>query len=335
MLITTCLHNVDAKMDSQLFSLKCFFYKKTFVSQRNGTPVFNEPKEIGAGNVNEILDNIWKVLIESGCLEREVIVEGETVGWSADVPDISHNQIDKFVQIFDTKGKRNYIPTNISSDLLANLRNKDVHVVAFVYSRNVSTNTTFNLVKKNLLDPAVRDRSAAIANQLIDETIDKLKQAHSHHLTTPQPIGWRIWATFIASKPSHSHEQLILDSPPDHVVVLFRNVPTNESEKLTNAQQGIRIARNVNGIQRTSLRGIQERMAQIQSTMDLCQSTMQQCQQEFSNLATHLNYLIQQSEREDSLLQDITDAVRTEESTFSMESAAQVTDCEDVDHMEV
>lgn len=322
-------------MDSQLFSLKCFFYKKTFVSQRNSTPVFNEPKAIGAGNVDEMLDNLWKVLIESGCLEREIIVEGESVGWSADVPDASHNQIEKFAQIFDTKGKRNYNPTNISSDLLANLRNKDLHVIAFIYSRNVSTNGTFNLVKKNLLDPAVRDRSAAVANQLIDETIEKLKQAHSHHLTTPQPIGWRIWATFITSKPSHCHEQLILGSPPEHVVLLFRNVPTSEAEKLTNAQQGLRIARNVNGIQRTSLREIQERMAQIQSTMDICHSTMQSCQQEFSDLATHLNYLIQQADREDSLLQDINDAVRTEESTFSMESAAHVTDCEDVDHMEV
>lgn len=322
-------------MDAQLFSLKCFFYKKTFVSQRNGTPVYREPKVIGAENVNEMLDNIWKVLIESGCLEREVIVEGESVGWSADVPDVSHNQIDKFAQIFDTKGKRNYNPSNISSDLLANLRNKDVHVVAFVYLRNVSTNGAFNLVKKNLLDPAVRDRSAAIANQLIDDTIDKLKQAHSHHLTTPQPIGWRIWATFIASKHSHCHEELILQPPPEHVVLLFRNVPpTSEAEKLSNAQQGIRIARNVNGIQRTSLRGIQERMAKIQSTIDLCQSTIQKGQQEFSDLATQLDYLIQQAEREDSLLQDINSAVRTEESTFSMVSAAQVTDCEDVDHME-
>lgn len=313
-------------MDSQLFSLKCNFFKKNFVSQRNGTPIYNEAKEIGAGDVSEMLNNIWKIIIESESLEREVIVEGDNVGWSADVPDILNNQIDKFAQIFDIKGKRNYNPINISPDLLVHLRNKEVHVVVFVYSRNVSTNGTFTIVKKNLLDPAVKDRSSAVANQLIDEIIDKLKTAHSHHLTTPQPIGWRIWATFIASKPSHSQDQLILDSPPAHVIVLFRNIATSEAEILSNAQQGLRIARNVNGIQRTSLREIRERVQRLQSTMD-------SCQREISGLVTHLDFLDQQSEREDSLLRDMDSAIRPEESNFSIEAANLVTDCDDVDHM--
>lgn len=313
-------------MDSHLFSLKCNFFKKSFVSQRNATPICSESKEIGANDVDDMVDNIWKIIIESGCLEREVIVEGENVAWSADVPDSEHNQIDKFAQIFDIKGKRNYSPTNISPDLLTHLRNKEVHVIVFIYSRNVSTNTIFNVVKKNLLDPAVKDRSAAVANQLIDEIIEKLKQAHSHHLSTPQPIGWRIWATFIASKPSHSHEQLILDNPPDHVVVLFRSIATKEAEILTNAQQGLRIARNVNGIQRASLRGIRERVQRLQSIID-------SCQREISSLVTHIDYLEQQSEREDSLLLDMNGAIQTQESTFSVDEGNMVTDCDDIDHI--
>lgn len=305
-------------MDSQLYFLKCNFSKKNFVSQRTAIPVYNEVKEIGASDVDEMLNNIWQIIIESGALEREAIVEGENVAWSADIPDIASNQIDKFAQIFDVKGKRNYIPTNISPDLLVNLRHKEVHVVILVYSRNVSTNGTYKW-------PAVRDRSSAVANQLIDEIIEKLQQAHSHHLSTPQPIGWRIWATFIAS-PSHSHDQLILGSPPDHVVVLFRSIATKEAEILTNAQQGLIIARNVNGIQRTSLRGIKERVQQLKSIVD-------SCQREIINLVTHLEYLEQQSEREDSLLNDMNNAIRTEESGFSVEAANLVTDCDDIDHM--
>lgn len=320
-------------MDSHLFLLKCNFFKKCFVSQRNATPIFNEVKEIGANDVCDLVSNIWKVIIESGCLEREVIVEGENVAWSADIPNSEQNQIDKFVQIFDIKGKRNYSPTSISSDLLAHLRNKEVHVIVFIYSRNVATNATFNILKKNLLDPAIKDRSAAVANQLIDEIIEKLQNAHSHHLTTPQPIGWRIWATFIASKPSHSHEQLILDTPPDHVVVLFRSIATREAEILTNAQQGLRIARNVNGIQRASLRGIRERVEQLKSVMDSLQKIADSCQREITSLVTHIDYLEQQSEREDSLLVDINSAIRTHESAFSIDAANMVTDCEDVDHM--
>lgn len=157
------------------------------------------------------------------------------------------------------QGRRNYTPSSIGMDLLASLRNKSVHVIVYVYSRNVCTNSTFNILKKNLLDPAEKDRSAAIANQLIDEIIGKLKENHSHHLTAPQPIAWRIWATYIGSKPSHSHDQLMLDPPPDHVVLLFRSIPSTEAETLTNAQKGLRVARNVNGIQRESLREIRER----------------------------------------------------------------------------
>lgn len=313
-------------MDSQLFSLKCNFFKKNFVSQRNFTPIYNDVRQVGAGDVDEMLGNIWKIIIESGCLEREVIVEGEVVAWSADVPDAEHNQVDKFAQILDIKGKRNYSPSSVSTDLLAHLRNKEVHVVVFVYSRNVSTNGTFNLVKKNLLDPAIRDRSAAVANQLIDEIIEKLKENHSHHLTAPQPIAWRIWATFIASKPQHSHDQLMLDSPPDHIVVLFRCIPTTEAQILSNAQKGLRVARNVNGSQRASLREIRERVQRLQTTIDLCN-------REMVGLVSHLDYLDRQSEREDSLLRDMDGAVRPDESTFSIDAASLVTDCDDVDHM--
>lgn len=104
------------KITEQLYFLRCNFFKKNFVNQRNGTPIFNESKEIGASDINEMLDNIWKIIIESCCIEREVVVEGEAVGWSADIPDASQNQIDKFVQIFDTKGKRNYTSSSIGSE---------------------------------------------------------------------------------------------------------------------------------------------------------------------------------------------------------------------------
>lgn len=257
-----------------------------------------------------------KILIETGCLEREVIVEGDAVAWSADVPTAENNQIDKFVQLF--KGKRNYCPSSISADLLAHLRNKEVHVIGFIYARNVSTNGTFNLVKKNLLDPAIRDRSVAVANQLIDEIIENLKQNHSHHLTAPQPIAWRIWATFVASKPTHSHDQLMLDSPPDHIVVLFRSVPTSEAEMLSNAQKGLRVARNVNGMQRESLREIRERV----------QATIDSRNREMTGLITHLDYLERMAEREDTLLRDMDGSIRTEESMSSLEAAA-----DDIDHM--
>lgn len=314
-------------MDEQLFSVKCFFLKKTFVSQRNGIPIFNEPKQVAADNLDGMLKNIWKIIIESGCLEREIVVEGDSVGWSAEVPDICNNQIDKFAQIYDPKGRRSYTPSGISSDLLASLRNKEIHVIVFVYTRNVSTSATYGIVKKNLLDPAVKDRSAAVANQLIDEIVEKLKQAHSHHLTTPQPIGWRIWATYISSKPSHSHEQLISDTPPDHVVLLFRNVPTSETEILTNAQQGLRIARNVNGFQRENLRAVRERVQRLQAIVE-------SCQREISNLIDHIDHLQQQADREDTLLSDMATSVQPTESSFSIEMAGMVVDSEDVDHME-
>lgn len=313
-------------MDATLYSLKCNFFKKNFVSQRNATPIYNEIKEIGATDVSEMLNNIWKIIIESASIEREIIVEGDNVAWSADLPDISTNQIDKFAQILDIKGKRNYNPVNISSDLLVHLRNKEIHVHVFVYSRNVATNNTFNIVKKNLLDPAIRDRSAAVANQVIEEIIDKLKKAHSHHLFAPQPIGWRIWASFIASKSLASHDQLIIDGPPHHIVMMFRNIPTSEAEILSNAKQGLRIARNVSGIQRASIREIREHVERIQSTMD-------SCNQQLGNLVKHLDFIEKQSEREESLLCDMDNAITPVESMYSIDAANLVTDCDDVDHM--
>lgn len=63
------------------------------------------------------------------------------------------------------------------------------------------------------------------------------------------------------------------------------------------------------------------------------QSTVESCQSEIVSLVSHLEYLKQQAEREDSLLCDMNGAVRTEESSFSVEAAEMVTDCDDIDHM--
>lgn len=177
-----------------------------------------------------------------------------------------------------------------------------------------------------MLGPAVKDRSSAMANQLIDEIVEKLKKTDSHHLTISHPIGWRIWATYIASRPSHSHDQLILDTPTEHVVLLFRNIVTSEAEIVANAQQGLCIARNVNGFQRANLLGIRDRVKHIQSNLE-------SCQRDIENLLTHLDYLEQQADREDSLLSDVNTSVRTNESTFSIDTASMVADCEDVDHV--
>lgn len=82
----------------------------------------------------------------------------------------------------------------------------------------------------------------------------------------------------------------------------------------------------MNGIQRASLRGIRERVEQIKSILDTCQRGI-------IDLTTHLDYLEQQADREDSLLCDMNSAVRTEESTISIDAANMIVDCDDIDHM--
>lgn len=314
--------------NTHLFSLKCNFFKKDFVNQRNSTPIYNDARQVVAENLPDLMENLWKIIIDCKQLQREVIVEGDSVAWSPVDPGADNNQIDKFAQIFDVKGRRNYTPSSITMDLLTSLRSKEVHVIVFVYSRNVSTHGTFSIVKKTLLDPAVKDRSDAVANLVIDNLIAKLKEYQSHKYVALQPIAWRMWATYVGSKPSLTQDQLLMDPPPYQVSEFFRSIPTTEAEILTNAQKGLRVARNVNGIQRGNLRGIRERVQRLQATID-------SCTRELGDLITHLDCLEQMSEREDSLLQDMDSAIRPEESSFSIEVAQLVTDCEDVDHMEV
>lgn len=74
------------------------------------------------------------------------------------------------------------------------------------------------------------------------------------------------------------------------------------------------------------MHGIRERVERLQSVMV-------EFQTEIDSLVTHLGYLQQQSEREDSLLADMNSAIGTEESSLSIEVANLVTDCEDTDHM--
>lgn len=107
---------------------------------------------------------------------------------------------------------------------------------------------------------------------------------------------------------------------------MFRCVPTNEAEKLAKAQSGLRIARNVNGVQRDSLRDIRGRVERLQGFIHTCS-------EEVVDLRDHLEYLEKQAEREDRLLVDMDSAIRTEENSFAAEVANLVTDCDDTDHM--
>ncbi|KAJ3386504.1 hypothetical protein HDU80_000380 [Chytriomyces hyalinus] len=116
----------------------------------------------------------------------------------------------------------------------------------FQYSDTVVNSNMFKLVKKKLLDPAVSDRSGAVAQS---EQLAMLAHLKEHHRADYQSldIKWRMWANYLLAGDASFQEGCFLAALPHHMFYLFAAADTNHALVNRSLARGNRVALESNG----------------------------------------------------------------------------------------
>uniref|UniRef100_A0A8D8AAN0 (northern house mosquito) hypothetical protein n=1 Tax=Culex pipiens TaxID=7175 RepID=A0A8D8AAN0_CULPI len=236
------LSTVSAKLFQTKFHFVGVFYLRMFKSQRLAGPICTA--DITGNSMAEITANIWEHA--SAHVSRDVIVEtiegGPIVRWGpTDKPEPC--DAERFISFKDEKQRKNYSFKNLNSKLLVSWRGREIHVYVFKYSIAITTNTIFEMVKRQLLNPEKKDRAGAPSTEELFKCMDELKQLHPNY--TALHSAWEKWANFVLSHTADLRAKLMREAPPDDYLFLFRSVATTEGEQLIATRQGLSVARTV------------------------------------------------------------------------------------------
>lgn len=298
------------------FSIICFFQQKEFVGQKS---LSKEDAVVVTGeNANDILDAIWKIAVLS--IKREVIVNGDEIEWSENSVPIREN-IDQFVILQDRIARKAYLVDQITTVLLARLRNKHVNVMVHVYGRQICNKNIHGKFVSKLLQPEQRDRANADSTQSLMAMVDVLKKTHAGVLAANVSI-WQMWANSIQSAAPHLHEEMINRPPPPHLIHMFVRASTSEAEIRESIQQGLLVADNLNDTYVGHLAKIREDFDRTRREVIRAFEFMDHRIKSFEDVLTSNTRLVNA----------MSTSATPKPNAVSMDVEQTITDMEDIDH---
>lgn len=302
-------------MDAQ-FSIVCFFQRKEFIGQKSLS--CDEESVISGDTVIEVLDAIWDKA--SSMVKREVIVKNEDIEWSDDAVPTREN-IGNFIILQDRVARKAYLIDQITTTLLARLRNKHVNIMVHVYGRQICNKSIHGKFSAKLLQPEQRDRANADSTQSLMAMVEVLKQKHKGIFAANVSI-WQMWANAIQSAPPHLQEGMIDSAPPAHLIHMFIRASTMESEIRENVQRGLQVADNLNDSYAGHLAKIREDFDKIRQDVN----------RGFEFMDARLRSFEEVVISNIRLVNAMTSAITPQPNAVSLEEERQVTDLEDMDH---
>lgn len=91
-------------------------------------------------------------------------------------------------------------------------------------------------MKAKLLTSRSTDRSGAASINVMNQLVDRLKNIHREKFVPTADICWGIWANDILRQPANLHESLIERGPPTNNIHLFIPVYTSAEVRLNSIQ---------------------------------------------------------------------------------------------------
>lgn len=302
-------------MEAQ-FSIVGFFQQKEFVGQKSLNK--EEAVVLTGESVSDILDAIWKTAVL--IIKREVKVNGDDIEWSENSVPTKEN-IDNFVILQDRIARKAYLVDQITTVLLARLRNKHVNVMVHVYGRQICNKNIHGKFVAKLLQPEQRDRANADSTQSLMAMVDILKRTHAGVFTANVSI-WQMWANSIQSAAPHLQEEMINRPPPPHLIHMFVRASTSESEIRECLQQGLLVADNLNDTYAGHLAQIREDFDKIRREVIGAFEFMDHRIKSFEDVVTSSTRLVSA----------MNTSATPKPNAVSMEVEQTITDIEDIDH---
>ncbi|XP_062704270.1 uncharacterized protein LOC134286641 [Aedes albopictus] len=291
-------------------------YLKNFKNQKS----FDRCGEVAVASdeVDDVMQKLWNYCIQF--LHRALLFLGaaadvEEISWDEDQPVFENRN--NFMVFHDKSSKRNTLPTKVDGKTLQGWLNKEVWIVLYKFSDRVTTLAKWHAVESQLLRPLEKDRAGAESIVSINKLKDDLKATHCKYLCGDD-VNWGCWASWISSQPQDKREELINQTPPQHLISLFSSVPVHSDTLLAKARLDLNVATKINNAYSrilNDLRADHEQLLNVASLMAGRISLLEEKQKEYGDM-----------------LSAMTRSVAVTENRYSAELAQSVTDCLDVDH---
>uniref|UniRef100_A0A336KGS9 CSON009852 protein n=1 Tax=Culicoides sonorensis TaxID=179676 RepID=A0A336KGS9_CULSO len=186
---------------------------------------------IGANHLAEFKHNLWKIL--TPIIDREIVFDlNETPMWSTkEHPTV--DEIEKFVEFSDRRGKRRYELKHITEMVLETWNDTKDNIISmniYPYASNISTKASWLKAKKLFDPPAVDSENMEPQSQSVNEPsfdldisslVNKLKKVHKHLFPLATDRAWKMWAHYINSYAEIFHERLLNEKPPTQLLPFF------------------------------------------------------------------------------------------------------------------
>lgn len=238
-----------------------------------------------------------------------------TVWWDEEAPCFDNRN--NFLSFQDKTSKRSYPPTKVDEAMLQSWISKDVVVIVYRFSDSVTNLRRMNLLEQNLLRPLEKDRAGAESLVSINKIKAQLKTNHGRYLSGDD-INWGCWASWIASKPAETHEKLLQETPPEHIISLFSSVPVHSDTLLEKGRLDLQVASTISNAYSRILKDLKNDHLQIQKMSFI--------------MGKRIALLETKHKEYDEMLRAMNNSVTAKENRFSTELAHTVADCIDVDH---
>lgn len=317
------VNHEEEEDEQKLFRFTVQIYSRNFKGHKKGPSVGKV--SINCNTVEETMELLWNSC--ESHIRREVIfdtasgigTEQYAAHWAeATTPTIE--EIDKFLTFQDKFSKRTYKPAQFieKPEKLQKFLDKEINVFVYAFSESVTSANMYDTLRIQLLKPEERDRAGAASNQAVSELVTELKKLHKASYIS-QDVNWAVWASFLFTKDALERDELKHQGPPQHLIHLFKSVPTASARVLSCTRNDIKIAQNVNG-------GFKEELDKLTKELDqVCVIV--------SSMKLRLTALRTMQATNESVLFDVSGSMEVSEDVFGAELATQVEDCLDMDHL--
>ncbi|KAI8892556.1 hypothetical protein BC833DRAFT_611355 [Globomyces pollinis-pini] len=275
---------------SDLYRIKLITHLKEYSNQQARIATKLNDLTIECDSVQDFKSKLWNAF--STHLQKAAIIEEDNITISDEEPTV--DDIDKYISF--KRHNRFLKPSRLTTLFLHTITSANESLVTsiFKHSESLSSKDHFirynriilmpeiqdgsgaaadELIRENILMPEIQDGSGAAADELIRENILMLREAHQHNYVSAA-VHWRIWASYIVSKPIPTHEGMIMSPPPSHIIHLFDNIPNVSQQRLTSLNNTMVVARDIVEHLRAKLNQLKETKNILVSRIDSLEDTL-------------------------------------------------------------
>lgn len=303
-----------------MFKFQATIYTRNFTGSKAEK---KSTVELKGDSIQDVIDGIW--LESYSLISRKVVFIEDFPTWH-EKEKPTKDELADFVSLkVGGTQRKNYTIGQLNDKLVKTFSHLEIGIYVLVYGDGVSSKAKYLLLEEKLLKPADADRAGSESTLSTVALIEKLKEINKSRYTALY-ASWLQWATYIHRQEKSQQNSFLYGSPPQHLEPLFDEGPSTSTAHLAKGRHQMNVAKNINSAHSSDLEEITKLYQSALNKFDELSAILKE-------MSDRLNEMRGTNGSRESLLSDMEVLLTPIETQDSVELSMEVTDCQDVDHM--